>query len=462
MKHTININVINNAVGVASSSDGVMMMFIKGFAIGNTLALDTPYLLSKLADGVALGLSAAFDEANSVAMFQQVNEFYDEGVNDGALLWVVFTAVANNPFATYVGSNTFDNLVRYTAIANPANRAKMIGLCYEVPQSQQSIADFPVDVTNTILVFQAVQQVLFQQGYQFSGVIDGYNMSSTVTPTSIQTMANKVAASVSMCITGTQPNGVSGVGLALGRFARIGIGHGFGEVADGPVTTNTAYLTNGVLIGETIVSGTGGVLQVGTVYTVLNASIVYNGVTYFVGQSFTAVLGHTSFTTSAGGYVVAGGTPVGTLSPSDIDQLGLKQYLFLRTWLNRSGFYWNDGATCTDPTLQLSTQEYNRVANALSADALNFFIGEMGKNLPLDVSTGNVSSTYLLAKQAEFYDTYISPLTVAAGSGDITDAALTVTGVNFNATKTLNFTLDIVPTPILGNVNGTVQFSSTL
>lgn len=463
MQHNINISVINNPAGAAPSSDGVMMMFVKGFAIPGKLALDTPYLLTKLADGTALGLSASYDNTNSVAMFQQVNEFYDGGANDGALLWLVVTAVASNPYATYVAGQTFQNLVRFTAQAVPANRAKMIGFCYEVPQVQQTAGDFPVDVINSIQAIQTIQAVLFQQGYQFSAILDGYNMSPLATPASIQTMANKVAASVSLCITGTQPNGVSGVGLALGRFARIGIGHGFGEVADGPVTTNTAYLTNGIVIGESIVSGSGGVLVPGTVYLVLAAAITYNGVVYQPGSVFTAVGGQTTFTTSNGGYVTTDNvTNIGSLSPSDINQFGSKQYLFLRTWFNRSGFYWNDGATCTDPTLQLATQEYNRVANSLSADALDLFIGEMGKNLPLDVATGNVSNTYLLAKQAEFYDKYIKQLTVAAGNGDITDAELTVMGVNFNATKTLSFVLQIDPTPILGNVVGTVEFSTTL
>jgi hypothetical protein len=136
--------------------------------------------------------------------------------------------------------------------------------------------------------------------------------------------------------------------------------------------------------------------------------------------------------------------------------------MFLRTWFNHSGFYWNDGATCEDPTKQLSTQEYNRVANALSADALTFFIGEMGKNLPVDVKTGAVDKGYLNAKQAQFYDTYIGPLSVNSGSGDLSDGSITLTGPNFNATKTINFVINIVPTPILGAVNGTIQFSATL
>ncbi len=456
--HNIDITVINNEVGIPASTDGVMMMFIKGYAIGSTLALDTPYLLTSLADGVALGLSVAHDEANSVAMYQQVSEFYDGGINNGAILWVVFVAVAT-PYATYVASDTFANCVRYTAQADPANRAKMIGVCYQVPTTTQTAADFPVDVTNTIPVLQAQQQAMFNQGYQWSAILDGYNMSTAVTPATIGTMATQGAFAVSLCITGTQPNGVSGVGLALGRFARISVGHGMGDVSDGPVTTSTAYLTNGVLVGENIISGTGGVLQVGLTYTVLTAPVTYNGTIYQVGQSFVAVTGHTSFTTSNGGFVVTGGTPVGTLTPTYVDQLGAKQYLFLRTWLNHSGFFWNDGATCTQTTQQLSSQEYNRVANALSADALTFFINDIGSNLPLDISTGAVSTSWTTVQQGAFTTEFITPL---VNGGDISGGAISITGPNFNATKTLNFTLVIVPTPILGNVTGTIIFSSTL
>lgn len=460
--HPIKITVINNPVGAPASADGVMMMFVKGVAIGSTLALDTAYLLSKLADATALGITAAADLTNGTAVFQQVNEFYDGGLNDGCLLWLVVTAIGSNPYATYVAGSTFANLVRYTAQANPLNRAKMIGLCYEVPTATQSGADFPADVLATVLALQTAQQALFAQGFQFSAIVDGYMMSDAVTPSTIGTRAGDAAFAVSLCITGTQPNGVSSVGLALGRFARISLGHGFGEVADGPVTTNTAYLTNGATIQPA------GVLVVGKSYTVLNGAITYNSAVLQPGTTFVAVTGHTVYTTTAGGYVVTGCTPVGALSPGnansngDIDYLGIKQYMFLRTWFNHSGFYWNDAATCTLANLQLSTQEFNRVANALSADALTFCIGQMGKNLPLDVETGNVASGFLAALNADFYKQYIGPLSAASGSGDITDGEIVFTGPNFNSTRALLFTLSIAGEPIVSNVNGTVQYVSTL
>jgi hypothetical protein len=458
MQHNISITVINDSTGVAPQSNGVMGIFARAIAVSTTFVLNTPYLLTELADAVALGITAAYDTANSVAVYQQVSEFYAQA-GTGALLWLIGVP-DNTAFATYVASATFNQMIQATAVADPANRVKMIGLCYDVPILLQHAADFPSDVTGTLTALQTAQNTLFNQGYQFSAIVDGYNMSSTVTPATIGTQATNSAYSCSLCITGTKPNGVSAVGLALGRFARISIGHGFGAVADGAVNTATAYLTNAIKLGTT------GVLVVGDVMTVQGtgtATVTYNSATYAIGDTFTVVTGHTTFTATGDGYVVGNmaASIVANLSPTYVDQLGAKQFMFLRTWMNHSGFYWNDGATCESSTLQLSTQEYNRVANALSADALEFFINQMGQNLPLQAD-GAVAQGYLNVKQEEFYNTYINPLTVAGGSGDITDAAMVLSAPNFNSTKTMYFALTIQPTPILGNVVGTIRFSSTL
>ena len=460
MNHPIVINVINQTVGVPADSDGVIMLFVKGVAIGGTLALDTPYLLSKMADVTALGITAAADITNGTALFYQLNKFYNGGLNDGALCWLVVTAIAANPYATYVTGNTFLNLVRYTGQANYANRAKMLGFCYEMPSATQSAADFPADVTATILALQTALNTLFAQGYQLSAIVDGYMMSDAVTPAGIGTRALDGAFAVSLCISGSLPNGVSDVGAALGqKFARISAGHSAWAVADGKLNTTTAYLTNGATILPA------GVLVVGKSYTVLGGPITYNAVLLQVGTTFVCIAGHTVFTTVAGGYVVIGCTPIGSLSPGnalgtgDIDYLGKKQYMFMRTWETQSGFFWNDAATCTDPTLQISTQEFNRVANKLSAAALAFCTLEIGKNQLLNPATGNVADVSLNSMNSEFFDEYIEPL---IKSGDISAGEIVFSGPNFNALKTLNFTLSINGEPAVSSVNGTVQFVSTL
>lgn len=460
--HNVNISVNNNLIGTPASSDGVMMIFIHGFAIGSTLALDTPYLLTSLNDGLALGISQALDEANGTYIFGHVNEFYDGSINNGALLWLVVTAPTQG-FSTYVTTPTFQSCVTFTALANPANRAKMIGFAYLVPQTVNVGANaFKSDVLPALAAIQAAEISMFLNYFQWSAILDGNNMNQNLTPATLPSMVTQNAQSVSLCITGTQPNGVGGVGLALGRFARISVGHGFGAVADGPVSTPTAYLTNGVIIGENVISGTGGVLQVGVIYTVINAPIVYNGVTYQVGQQFTVVSGHTSFTTSNGGYAVSGGTPAGTLTQGQngqITQLGNSQYMFLCTVFGESGFYWNDGATCTQVALAESSQEYNRVANALSADALNFFLQFKGSALPSLPSTGELAPGWIANQQNAFTLSYIVPL---VNNGDISAANIVITGPNYNSTGNINFTLTIVRATILGNVTGVVTFSISI
>jgi hypothetical protein len=462
MDHEISISVINDSVGIPPSADGIMGIFVEGVAVGQTFLLDTPYLLTQLSDLDALGINAAYDATNGTAVYQQVSEFYAQA-GDGALLWLIGVATGT-AYAGYVASETFASIIRFTAQADPLNRVKIIGLCYQPPTILQTATDFPADVAATITALQTVQETLFQQGYQFSAIVDGYNMNSTITPVNLGTQATNTAYAVSLCITGTKPNGVSAVGLALGRFARITIGHGFGAVADGGINTISAYLTNSI---STTVNS---VLIVGATYLVMDGAITYNAVVYQPGQKVTVVMGQTSYLSTSGGYLAENVTPVGNipgtqvkgLSPASIKALGQKQFLFIRTWFGQSGLYWNDGATCNPSTKALSSQEYNRVVNALSADALSFFIQEINSGLPLDKTTGNVAQAWLNAKQQEFYDTYIGPINSDGGTGDITDAALVVTGNNFLATKTLNFTLQIIPTVILGGVNGTVRFVATL
>lgn len=453
-KHNINISIVNTPLGVPTSSDGVMMIVSHAAAIGSTFALDTAYLLTKLEDLATLGITAATDTSNGVALYQQASEFYDEA-GDGAKLWLVGVAKAT-AMSTYVASDGFKNLVRGTTQADNANRCKMIGICYKVPTATQVATDFDSDVDACLTALQTTQTTLFAEGYQFSFIIDGTNMSATITPATLTTLVTKAKYSGSVCITGTKANGVSAVGLALGRFARISVGHGFGAVEDGAVGTSTAYLTNGNLNLLT----SSDTLIVGVTYLVSVDAITYNSVSYAIGSTFTAVQGHTSFTGS--GKVNAVATNVAKLFPADIDNLGEKQFMFLRQWFNHSGYYWNDGATAGDTSKPLSTQEFNRVANKMAADALSFMIDTVGKNVPIDTKTGLVDAGYTGTLQSAFYDSYIKPLKVSGGTGDITDGSITISGTPNGTRVDWTFAIVIVPTPFVGGATGTIQFSYTL
>ena len=514
MRHVITPSIVNTATGTPGSFDGVMMLVLYGVTTSagtNPLVLDTAYLGSKLADfTTGLGITADYDYVNSLSVFQQVNEYYNSGNNDGNYLWLVVTSSAvttSTTLATYLASTTFKNLIRGTVQSDPNMKVKMIGVGTSPPATTQSSSDFPTGILGAIPVFQATQAALFLEGFQFSGLLAGDAQSSTAISSTIQTVATKSAPSISFVNVGSQPNGVASIGAALGRFANITVGHGFGAVSDGPISLQTAYLTNGAytpIVGTTISQGTN--LTAAHTYMVVLGPVTYNGSVYSVGQTFTVITGTLGFTgtgttvvdlittatvTNTHTYYVQYGpvtynsivyqtgqtflalaspttftggivydylaTPVNKLFLSDLNNYGDKQYMFIRKWFAAPGLYWNDGGTMDLATKPLSTQEFNRVANKLTDNVVSYLTGLMGSAITLDVKTNAPALTFTNAKAAEFERIYIDPLVI---SNDISGGTLTLTGVR-NGQSSVNWTyvLTINGNPITGSVTGQAIFA---
>lgn len=452
-QHNTNITVPNSPAGTPADQTGIMGIICEGVAVAGKLVLDRPYALLSTDDLVPLGIDAAYDIANSCAVFYQVSKYYAQA-GPGALLWLQVTAVAGN-YTAYVASTAFSDFVKYTAQADPSQQAKIIGLCYAVPTATQAATDFPADVLSAITACQTVYAQQFAKGYCFSFVLDGTKMSTAVTPVTIATLATRTAYAVSLCITGSMGNGVSDVGLFLGKCARIRPGRGVGAVADQPINTSTSYLTNGILIRP------GTALVVDNEYTVQGGQVTYNAILYNVGATFTVVEGVTAFTSTAGGYVLYNSTLLsgpGGMDFDDINVLALKQFLFVTPVQNISGLFWNDGSTCISVNSFYSSQEYDRVINYLSYNARAFFTQYRGEDLPTNVNTGALDEVFCRTSEVSFYKKYIAPLTVASGTGDIVDGSITISGATFEVDGQLNFQLSAVRKTILGNVVGTVQF----
>jgi len=471
--------------GVPLSSDGVMGLFCQGIAVGASSGvtgtiLDKLYLLTSVDDLAVMGITDAYDKTNGLAVYQQVSEFYAEA-GDGALLWLVVTATA---YSTYVASSTFANLLKGSATADYANKIKMLGLCFGLTATlnNSTTAYLPAVCTDTITPLQTQLDALFLAGYQMSAIIDGANASQNAayaTIAAIETVATLAKPSVSVCLTGSRGNGVSGVGAALGRFAKISIGHGFNCVEDGSVYGTRSFMTNGFAKYSPDTITTGGVklstlsltIPITTLvnahnYVVVGDGAVYNGVTYYNGQTIAVTtangLAYTLSSALNTVYLIEKSTDVQSLIDSEFNSLGDKQYMFHRTWPRHSGFFWNDAATCEDQIKMLSTQEYNRVANYLADACQYFFTNQIGKNLPMDLGTGAIDPGYIEAKQTEFKKTYIEPKAVNTGTGDLSGGSLVIDGTGFFSTKTMGFALTIVPTVIMGGATGEIKFSSTL
>jgi hypothetical protein len=396
--HSIDITILNTTIGVPASADGVMGIFVQATTVATTFVCGNAYLVTTTADLTTLGVTAV----NNPAVFAQVTDYYEQaGV--GSKLWI-FPITDSTAYATYLATDTFNQIIRGTRIADPLNMVKVIGLCFKLPSAAQNATDFPADVTDSIPLLKAALVSLFSEGYHVCGVIDGYNMKSGIRTeglSTLGTMATKGAYNVGVCITG-KGNGVSAVGNFLGKLSRISVGTSVGKVADGSLVPQTMYLTDNIT------------------------------------------------TTLA--------TKVDTLTPTEISTLGSKQFIFARTWLGKSGIFWNDGATAEDVAKAFSNIEYNRIANKLSDEALSFWTEEVGRNIPVKTN-GDADDGYLGNKNQAFKSTYINPLVI---SNDITNASMEATGVGYSSSKKITFSLKILPAPALSDVEGTVEFVTTL
>ena len=394
--HTINIVTANQQTGIPQSSDGVVGLICKGVAVSSTFLLNQFYKLTSMDDLTALGITSDYDVSNNTAIYQHISEFYEQA-GTGSVIWLAAISKATDA-STFFASATFKTMMKSTGIADYTQKIKLVGFGFNVPISTQSSNDFPIEVLSTVTALHNALISLQSEYFYSCGVVDGYNMSTTITPSTIGTLATQTNYLCQLLITGTQNNGVSSIGQYLGKISQISVGTSPGRVADGALNSlsTTMYLTNK--------------------------------------------------------------TAISSLSESNFDSLAGKQYLFARTLQDRVGYYYNDGSTCEAADLALSTIQINRIANKLMSGLYVQLTGEREKSLPVNTA-GNLDAGYCATLGDQFYQTYILPLIT---SGDISNAKVVITGINYTTTRTFTYKLSILPNYTYNDVDATITFVNTL
>lgn len=356
----------DSVLGVNTADDSISMLFSPAVAVSadsengiTGFNLNTPYLLTSVADATPLGLNAAYDTTNKVAVYQQISEFY-EGAPAGTKLWLCGIAIQES--GAYYGEDAssvvdFQSIILQTKASSTDYRPRMIGLCYDTAfNNTTGSATLNPDVFAAIENWGTIQSALFNESTRFTVIIDGANMKEGTTLTMLPDLSTYANGAIGVAITGSKPNGVSSVGRLMGICAARGLAVSPGDVSYGPVS-QTDYFTDGWL-------GSGS------------------------GDAVTPTL-------------------VNTTTKGTFDSLGEKQYLFTRTRGNKGGLYYNDGATCNDAMMSLSTIQNSRVGNAVCDDAEDFTMNMIETNIPVD-SSGHIQSDYIASQSAQFYNQYAS------------------------------------------------------
>lgn len=152
-------------------------------------------------------------------------------------------------------------------------------------------------------------------------------------------------------------------------------------------------------------------------------------------------------------------TPCANVTPSVINTLGDKQYIFARTRLPKNGLWLNDGATANSGENALSTLEAARTIASIVDDLRAYFINYINTPVPVN-RAGDIDPTYKQTVVDGARSKVIQPYIPS----DISDADIQLVAKNNDmiGTRTWEVTLQILPAVTLRWVDGFVFYVNSL
>jgi Protein of unknown function (DUF2586) len=239
----VNISIVTGGLNqITVPADGVMGLLLQSAVAPVGVALGVPKQIFALKDAIMLGITAAYDTANTCKVYQHIKEYYDEA-KDGAELW--FSIVSNALTLTQLCDKT---LVHAPTLLNMANgRIKVLGIARTpaaayVPNTVANGID--IDVITALTNAQTLGADYEAAFKPLRFVLDGYGYAgNTATLKDLATLTTNKAA---VLIGGTASN-FNSVGLLLGRLAKIPVMRNVGRVRDGAVVALAAYIGTSTL-----------------------------------------------------------------------------------------------------------------------------------------------------------------------------------------------------------------------
>jgi hypothetical protein len=236
----IKINFENGALGsISPSADGVAGLSVTAVAVTGGFQLNTGYVLRRLDDLVALGVTSAVNDGNAF-LYRHVKEFYAEA-GDGAELWVMGFAntVPQSGMVNKEAAASAKGLIQAAG-----GRICVLGVAFKpatgyTPSTQNGVDD---DLFTALQNAQALAVWAAESLYAPLSVLleaRHYNGTATALANLTERTYNRVGVLLGDTVSGS--NGAA-IGLLLGRIARIPVQRHIGRVRDGALNTLTAYL----------------------------------------------------------------------------------------------------------------------------------------------------------------------------------------------------------------------------
>lgn len=235
----VKIDFQNGTLGsVAPSEDGVCGLLTHATAINTTFALQTPYLLTKLADLTDLGFAATDTGANG-NVYKIVKEFYDEAP-EGSKLWLMGVADSVNYADLCDKTNSYGR----TLLDAAGGAIRILMVHAQEPGTASYTNGGAIDDTAfaAISKLQQLADDYTERKYApFLGIIEGLNYSGITN--NLNDFGQSAYNRVAVVIGDTKPNSnYAAIGLVAGRLAAKPVQRSLARVKDGAIAADIMYL----------------------------------------------------------------------------------------------------------------------------------------------------------------------------------------------------------------------------
>jgi hypothetical protein len=244
----VNIIIRNGGLTTqAGTDDQVCGLILQSPVAPAGLALATPAQIFSVSDAIALGITAAFDTANSTNCFKQINDFYATA-GQGKELWIMI--LVNTTLMTTLLDVT-QTTMAYALINGANGRIKMLGVSRKPAGSYTATytGQLDADVANALPKAQALGDAFAALYKPFRVLIDGRDFQGTLSSlTNLRASAyNRVAVVLGADTVSTKE---SMVGRVLGRFAAGPVQRNIGRVKDGDIGITSAFFNGTTLLTD--------------------------------------------------------------------------------------------------------------------------------------------------------------------------------------------------------------------
>lgn len=241
----VTINFANGAIGGnAAMDDGCTGLVANAAAVTGGFQLDTCYLITSLAELVALGITSSSTGANA-NVYKCVKEFYDEAPK-GTKLYVLGAAVGSTTTVESLVDKTKSYAQKLIEYASGSIRTLMVKVTDAQGYTPTTTHGIDVKVETAITNAQTLAEaaadelmsplIVLLEGRHYTGV-PGNLVNLT------QMTNNRVAVVIGDTVSGSTG---AAVGLVAGRIAAIPVQRSIARVKDGAIPATTMYIDDDV------------------------------------------------------------------------------------------------------------------------------------------------------------------------------------------------------------------------